>query len=354
MRGEAIPAPPAGFAEAYRRLVRWRLLLVGVMFGGTVMALIVDLATGPSSLGIAEVIAGLLAPEEMGRADRVILWDVRLPYAVMAVVVGASLGLAGAETQTVLNNPLASPFTLGISWAAILGATFVIVLDFDLFGLGQVVTLPLAAFVCAALAGLMILALATRFGSHTETIILFGIALMFGCSALISLLHFVANAEAVQQSIVWSMGTLTRSTWPAVGVVALTLLLMFPFSMRSAWALTLMRAGDEQARGAGIDLHRLRLAALIRTSLLTGAAVAFVGDIGFVGLVAPHIARLIIGEDHRFYLPAATLLGALLLSLASVSSKLIVPGVVLPVGIVTSLVGIPVFVTLIVMRQQVR
>ena len=347
----AAPSAPS-FRDAYRRLVHRRRLLLGLLGVAAGLSLIADILTGPSALSLGQIAAGLLDPDQLSPAQWVILWDIRLPYALMAVSVGAALGLAGAETQTVLNNPLASPYTLGISWAAILGATVVIVFDWRLPGLGQAAVLPIAAFAAAALASLLILGLAVRFGSNTETIILFGIALLFSCSALISLLQFIADAEDLQESVLWGMGSLTRSTWPAVFLVLGALAVVTPLSLRSAWALTLMRGGDEQAMGAGLSLHRLRLAALMRASLLAATAVSFVGAIGFVGLVAPHIARLVLGEDQRFYLPGSLVAGALLLSLASIASKTVLPGVIIPVGIVTALVGIPVFVTLVVIRRR--
>ena len=341
-----------GLSEAYRTIVnRRRVLLAGLALAAALSA-IADIAIGPSALSLTKIASGILDPDQLSAADRVILWDIRLPYALMAVCVGAALGLAGAETQTVLSNPLASPYTLGISWAAILGATLVIVFDWQLPGLGRAIILPVAAFLAAALASLFILALAVRFGSNTETIILFGIALLFSCSALISLLQFVADAEDLQESVLWSLGSLTRSTWPSVFVVLAALAIVTPITLRSAWALTLMRGGDEHAMGAGLSPYRLRLAALMRASLLAATAVSFVGAIGFVGLVAPHIARLLLGEDQRFYLPGSLIAGALMLSAASIASKVILPGVIIPVGIVTSLVGIPIFVTLIAIRRR--
>lgn len=341
-----------GYADAYRALSRRRAAMLAALVLGGLAALVVDLSTGPSALDIVDLIQVLTDPESMGVAQRVILLEVRLPFALMAVAVGAALGLAGAESQTALNNPLASPHTLGITMAAVLGATLAIVLDLDIAGLGRWLTLPVAAFVLAVGAGLAILGLSLRFGSNTETIILFGIAMLFTCTALVALLHFVADAEDVQQSVLWSMGALTRATWESVAVVAVALVAMVPLSLRTAWSMTLLRGGAEQAASAGLPVGRLRLTALLRTCLLTATAVCFVGAISFVGLIAPHIARLLLGEDHRFYLPGALASGALLLSLASIASKLIIPGVVIPVGIVTALVGVPVFVGLVMLRQR--
>lgn len=352
---DTLPVDDAGAFRQRVQAVRMRRI---VLLAGLALlacgSFVADLLTGPSSLEATKALAGLFFPDGLSVSERIILWDIRLPVALMALAVGGSLGLAGAETQTALNNPLASPYTLGISWAAILGATLAIVFDLALPGLGLALTLPLMAFLFAAVAGLLILALAHRFGSNTETIILFGIALLFSCSALISLLQFVADAEDVQESVLWSLGSLTRATWESVAAVSATLLLVFTLAMRRVWQMTVLRGGEEHARSIGLSVHRLRLGTLMRAALASAMAVAFVGAIGFVGLVAPHITRMLLGEDHRFYLPGAVIVGAALLSLASIASKLIVPGIVIPVGIVTALVGIPVFVTLIVLQRRAR
>lgn len=342
---------PAG---TYARIASRRWLLLAGLAGLLVASLTADLLTGPSGMPLSTLFDALFAPSTVGAGERVILWSVRLPYALMAVVVGAALGLAGAETQTALDNPLASPYTLGISWAANLGAVLAIVLGLDAFGVPTNVALPASAFVLALIAGMGILLLAQAFGSNTETIILFGIAIVFLCTALISLLQFVADADDVQQSVLWSMGSIARATHERVAIVAICLALVIPFSMRAAWAMTLLRAGEAHAAGAGLSVHRLRLGAMFRASLLAATGVAFVGTIGFVGLVGPHVARLLLGEDQRYFLPGAALTGALMLSLASVASKSIVPGALVPVGIVTALVGIPVFVTLVVYRRRGR
>ncbi len=337
-------------AAGYGRIARRRAAILTGLAVALCLSVVADIVTGPSALSIAAVVGGLVDPASLGPGESVILWTVRLPYALMAVAVGASLGVAGAETQTALNNPLASPYTLGISWAAALGAVAAIVFRLD--GVFGPAILPIAAFALAVAAGLAILGMSQLFGSRTETIILFGIALVFACTALISLLQFVADAETVQETVFWMMGSLGRATWEKVALVAVVFALVCPFTLRSAWAMTLLRGGEDQAASAGLAVHRLRLVAILRSSLLTAAAVAFVGTIGFVGLVGPHIARMLLGEDHRFLLPGAAITGALMLSLASIASKALLPGVILPVGIVTALVGVPVFVALIVARRR--
>ena len=342
----------SSLADDYRRFVWRRVLCLGGLTLAAMTALLVDIASGPSMLGLLDVFRGLLNPEGIDAGTRVIIEDIRLPYALMAVVVGACLGLAGAEMQTVLNNPLASPFTLGVGAAATLGASLVIAFNISVLGVAAHVLLPLSAFVFAAAASLLILVLSRTLGASVHAVVLFGIALLFGINAVVGLIQFMADAESVQQIVFWTMGSLARASLDKVAIVALVLALCLPFSLRNAWAMTLLRSGEEQARSLGIRVERMRLVVLMRESLLTAAAMCFVGEIGFIGLVAPHIARLMLGEDHRFLLPGSALAGAVLLSLSSIASKLLVPEVVLPVGIVTALVGIPLFITLIIGRSR--
>ena len=339
-------------AERYRSFAALRLWLLVAMAAVLCATLALDLATGPSGLPFGEVVAGLLQPSVLPVEQRVILWEVRLPYAVMALLVGASLGLAGAEMQTVLNNPLASPFTLGLAAAAAVGAAAAVVSGFTLMAFGENLAVPLAAFVCAAAATLLIQLLAWRYGATANTVVLFGIALLFSFEALLWLMQFIADSNALQQIVFWIMGSLSRANWNKIGLVACVLRACGLWSATNVWSLTALRAGEDQARSFGIAVERLRLVTLLRVSLLAATALAFVGTIGFVGLVGPHIARLLLGEDHRYYLPGSALAGALMLSGASILSKTLVPGVVLPIGIITALVGVPMFMALVLGRGR--
>ncbi|THF55648.1 iron ABC transporter permease [Pseudothauera rhizosphaerae] len=338
-------------AERYAACVRRRVAVLSALLLALGLIFLADLATGPSGLPWQTVWQGVLDPQHLDVGTRVILWDVRLPYAVMAVLVGAALGLAGAQMQTVLNNPLASPFTLGLSAAATVGASLALITGFSAWGLGQSIALPLCAFGGAAVGALLIHLLALRWGASVNSVVLFGIALMFSFEALLWLLQYVAD-NALQQIVFWSMGSLGRSTWPRIGVLAVVVLVCALWTQSQAWAMTALRSGEDHARSCGVAVERLRLVSLIRVCLLSGTALAFVGTIGFVGLVGPHMARLALGEDHRFFLPASALAGALMLSCASILSKVLVPGVVLPIGIVTALVGVPVFMLLVVRHQK--
>lgn len=340
--------------RAYASIVRKRTIILCLIFIALLGSLLTDIATGPSVFPIEDIIKGLFNPSSLNSAKSVILWDVRLPYALMAVFVGACLGLAGAEMQTVLNNPLASPFTLGLSEAASLGAAIAIVFPLAITAIDQTYIIPIFAFIIAFGANLLILSLTKRFGAGTDTIILFGIAIVFICRALVSLVQYVAEADAVQQIVFWTMGSVARASWDKIFIIAAVFAITAPFALRNAWTMTALRAGEDQAKSLGINVERMRVIVLFRVTVLAAIAVSFVGSIGFIGLVGPHMARLAIGEDHRFFLPASALGGALVLSLASIASKTIVPGLIIPVGIVTALVGIPLFVSLIIgyRRQQ--
>ncbi|MCR4539447.1 iron ABC transporter permease [Pseudomonas sp. FP453] len=336
----------------YRRLVlRKRLILcaLAVLLLGSVL---LDLALGPARYSLSEVLGALLSPDSAAPQVRVVMWDIRLPVALMAVAVGAALSLAGAQMQTILNNPLASPFTLGLSAAASFGAAMGLAFGVALFPLAAQYMVPLNAFIMAMLCALLIHFLSLRRGVTAETIVLLGIALVFTFNALLALVQFFATEQAVAAVVFWTMGSLTKATWPKLGVICLVILITLPIFAKRAWALTALRLGDDKAASFGINVRSLRFQTLIMVSLLASFPVAFVGTIGFIGLVGPHIARMLIGEDQRFFLPASLLTGALILSASSVVSKTLIPGAIFPIGVVTSLIGVPFFISLILSGKK--
>lgn len=349
--------PDAGAARAagrriYRQITGRKRLTLGALALALLASVLVDVGSGPSGLPLLDVLATLFAPASADVARRAIVWDIRLPMALMAAVVGASLAVAGAEMQTILNNPLASPFTLGISAAAGFGAALALVLGVSLVPVAGIFMIAGNAFVCAMLASLLIYACSLMRGVSAETMVLLGIALVFLFNALLALLQYVASEQALQQVVFWTLGSLSRADWPKVGLTALVLGAVVPFFARAAWQLTALRLGDERARSLGIDVRRLRLTVLLGVSLLAATPVAFVGTIGFVGLVGPHVARMLVGEDQRYFLPTSAVAGALLLSLTSIVSKSVIPGVLVPIGIITSLIGVPFFMSMIFARRR--
>jgi len=338
----------------YRGQILRRSLIVTGLGVLCLLAFAFDLSTGPSRLSPLDVLIGLFDPDVLTLPQQTIIWQVRLPQAIVALLVGASLSLAGAEMQTVLNNPLASPFTLGVSSAASFGASLAIVLGLSLPFVSADWALPLNAFLFAFGSVLLLEAMSRSRAAGVETVVLFGIALVFTFNALVALIQYIASQEALSQLVFWSMGSLSRATWEHICVLSAMVALVLPFSIRAANGLTALRLGEDRARSFGVNVARLRFASLVRISLLAATSVAFVGTIGFIGLVGPHIARLLLGEDHRFLLPASLLTGALIMSLASAVSKALVPGVLMPVGIVTSMIGVPVFLFLILGRRPER
>lgn len=359
MSGVSVPLGSEGtgasLAMQYRSILLRRVGWLFALALVTVAAGVFNIATGPSGLSVPDILGGLIDPESLPRAQQVILWDVRLPFALLAVAVGACLGLAGAEMQTVLNNPLASPSTLGVMHAATVGASLAIVFELGAHGIAETYVLPGAAFLGAMASIFLIQALTRMFGANVDTVILFGIATVFALEAAISLIQFVSTTDSLQQIVFWTMGSVSRATWEKVAIVGVVFAVCLPMSLAQVWKMTALRGGEEHARSFGVKVDRLRTMVLIRVSLLTAIAISFTGVIGFVGLVAPHIARLAFGEDHRFYLPGSALAGAFILSGAALIAKSIVPGVLIPDGIVTALIGIPLFLALIVsQRRRIR
>ncbi|EJM68950.1 FecCD family ABC transporter permease [Pseudomonas sp. GM55] len=333
--------------DIYRHLVLRKRLILVALAALLLFSVLLDLALGPASYSLSEVLGALFSPQTAPAQVRVVMWDIRLPVALMAVAVGAALSLAGAQMQTILNNPLASPFTLGISAAASFGAAMGLAFGVVLFPLAAQYMVPVNAFIMAMLSALLIHFLSMRRGVTAETIVLLGIALVFTFNALLALVQFFATEQAVAAVVFWTMGSLTKATWPKLGIICLVILITLPIFARRAWALTALRLGDDKAASFGINVRSLRFQTLIMVSLLASFPVAFVGTIGFIGLVGPHIARMLIGEDQRFFLPASLLTGALILSASSVVSKTLIPGAIFPIGVVTSLIGVPFFISLI-------
>ncbi|TLD84430.1 iron ABC transporter permease [Helicobacter sp. MIT 11-5569] len=341
--------------KAHRKREIKRLILIVFFLGIALISLIFDIATGPAMLPIREVVDALFAPFlehlNVDTTTLAIIHDLRLPMALMALVVGAALGVGGAEIQTLLNNPMASPYTLGLAAAAGFGASLVI--SFGTFGLPLMVAVPLGAFLMTLLAGAILFGFAALAHFGSAMLVLVGIALLFLFQSLLSLIQYLSSPEISQQILFWLFGSLLKSNWTNLGVVSLVSCVCISLLLRDSWALTALKLGETRAISMGVDLVALRFRTLILVSIMTATAISFVGVIGFIGLVAPHIARMLVGEDQRFFLPASLLIGAAFLSISSVLSKVIIPGALFPVGIITSFVGVPFFFWIIFSRKRI-
>lgn len=340
--------------QAQRRSLLYLVLALALLL--FLMGL--DLLTGPAGLSFDSLWSALwagpkgIAADGSNRKIITILWQVRLPPTLMGTLVGLSLGLAGLQMQTILNNPLASPFTLGFSAAAGFGAALAIMFG-GFLAVPAFILVPSAAFVMTLFSCGLIYVLAMLRSAAPEVLVLGGIAVLFFFQSIQSLLQYLASPEVLQQIVFWLFGSLLKSSWTSIAVLTVVLLLCLPWIARDTWALTTLRLGEANAQSLGVAVEQLRRRSFVIVALLTAAAVAFVGTIGFVGLVAPHIARALVGEDHRFSLPMSAMIGAIILIGASVLGKWISPAAVIPVGIVTAVAGVP-MLFLIVLRRTGR
>lgn len=340
--------------QAYGARVSRRYLMIAMVATLLLISFVLDVATGPGNYDVFTVLDVFLEPMSHGVRLKVIIWDYRLPVAITAVLVGALLAVAGAQMQTILNNPLAEPFTLGVSAAASFGAALAIVLGVSVIPAVGPLLVTVNAFVFALMTCGFILLAARLKGVGSETMILFGIAIFFTFSALLALMQYMASEDQIARIVFWMMGSLSRASWEKITLGAVLLALAIPFSFLRTWPMTALRMGEATAESMGVDVGRLRIEMLISISLLAATAVSFVGTVGFVGLVGPHIARLLVGEDQRFFVPLSALVGALVLSLTSLISKSITPGIIYPIGIITSLIGVPVFISIILSTRRER
>lgn len=316
------------------------LLLLLVMLG--------SVCVGAVSVSPGRTLRTLLAPERAESMDRTIIWQLRLPRVLLAVVVGMGLATAGAAYQGLMRNPLADPFVVGASSGAALGATLAIVLGWRGIFLG-ISPVAASAFLGALLAAGLVYALAAARGAEPTALLLAGAALSNLIGGIVSLMMFLSERD-LATILGWLLGSLSGRDWanlmaaaPQVLVGALALWLL-------ARPLDALTFGEETAQSLGLRLDRLRLAVIAAASLTTAAAVSASGIIGFVGLIAPHTARLLVGGRHAVLIPCSALLGALLLLLADNTARIIAAPVELPVGVMTAILGGPFFLYLLAAR----
>ena len=330
------------------------LILILIALAGVAVTL------GSADLSVADsyraVLAGLF-PDAVDLPDRMIesnavgiVWGWRLHRVLFAVVAGFGLAIAGSVMQGVLRNPLASPFTLGIASAASCGASVAIILGTGVIS-GSLLIIG-NAFLFAMLASAAIYGMARLRGMESETLILAGIALMYLFSAVTSLLQYLGTADKVQEVVFWMFGSLDKSSWPKLGIVSVVVVAVVPILLWRAWDLNALAEGDEVAASLGVPVERSMAGFMLAASLITAVIICFTGTIGFIGLVAPHITRMVIGTDHRTLLPASGLVGAVLLLGADCLARTAIPGTIIPVGIMTAFLGIPFFLYLFMKRRD--
>lgn len=337
-------------APSLSRAARARLALLGLA-AATLLFALCSLSTGAMDLGLGEVAQALLfhfrgEAAEPSAATSVVL-ELRAPRVVLAVLVGAAVGTAGAVMQGLFRNPLADPALLGVSTGAAAAVAVALALAHAVTSfsfLGGPGALTAVAFTGAVGATLVVVVVARR-GSRADAslLLLAGVAVNAASASLIGLMVFFANDAALRDLTFWTLGSLGGARWAALGVVGPVLALTVLLSLRLRRPLNALALGEATAQHLGVDVRRTTRMAVALCALGVGAAVSCTGVIAFVGLVVPHLFRLAVGPDHRYVLPGAALLGALLLVAADTVARTVAAPAELPVGVVTSLVGAPFF-----------
>ncbi|WP_053228259.1 FecCD family ABC transporter permease [Spirochaeta cellobiosiphila] len=322
-------------------------LILGLSVGSVLLnqwGIIQDLFTGKS-----------FVPPSVDLNHHYIIWDIRLPRVLLALLSGMGLGIAGASMQGILRNPLASPYTLGISSAAGFGASLSILLKNFVqtnLALEYHIFMIFCSFFFALGALAIVLVMSRKKGFKPSIMILSGISMMYLFSAGTSLIQFMASNDQLAQIVFWLMGSLMSADWTKVSLLSAVLLLVTPFLIKMSWSYNLLSSGEEVAQTLGINPGRVMIITALLSAFLTATIISFCGVIGFIGLVAPHMIRLLMGGDYRLIIPGSALGGALILSLSDTLSRSLFAPMELPIGVVTAFIGVPFFISLLMQRRM--
>ena len=315
------------------------IVLITVLF-------LIDIFVGSANLTFSETMSALFMPNNVSSSIVLIVRELRIPIALMAILIGIALGTSGSVMQTILHNPLASPYTLGIGAGASFGATIAILFS------GNDFVVATLAFVFAIIISLTIYFVGKfkKISSHTMTLL--GIALLFFFKALQAFVQYFASEDQNQSIVFWSFGSLQKVDYQKVLILLVALVIVLPLLLKNSWKYTSLSLGDMKAESLGVKTSKLKLESFILISVISSLSVCFTGPIGFIGIASPHIARIITGDDHRFYLPLSGLIGSFILLFADILSKIIFPGSIFPIGIITSLIGVPFFFVVLFREKE--
>lgn len=348
-------------ARRYREHTARKVTLILSCIALLFVVMVLSISSGPVDIPPADVVMTLAGHSVSATWDSII-WNVRLPQVLTGIVAGAGLAVTGVVMQSILRNPLGSPFTLGISNAAAFGAAFsVIILGAGSTSsrVGDAVTInnpyltTLAAFVFAMLVTIVILAFSRLRGTSPEVMILVGVAMGSLFTAGTMFLQYFADDVQLASMVFWTFGDTSRASWEELGLITVIVAASIIYFTFNRWRYNAIDAGDETAKGLGVNVESVRLWGMLCASLVTAIIVAFLGVIGFVGLICPHMARRIIGDDHRFLITGSIVIGALLLLSADTAARLIMQPYQLPVAVLTSFLGAPTFVYLILKGRRI-
>ncbi|NUB46174.1 iron chelate uptake ABC transporter family permease subunit [Fertoebacter nigrum] len=331
-------------------------MLFWVLLAALGLTALLSVGTGASGVSVPQVLGDLWAGQPISTRDRVVLLDIRLPRLAMGVLIGAALAVSGAVMQGLFRNPLADPGIVGVGAGAGLGAVFAIVLGGLLPASVAAVAgnhlVSLAAFLGGWASTLLLYRVATRRGqTSVATMLLAGIALGALAGAVTGILVYLADDRQLRDLTFWGMGSLAGASWAKLLTAAPLILPALALAPLLARGLNGLALGEAAAGHIGLPVQRIKLLAILAVAAATGASVAVAGGIGFIGIVVPHLLRLASGPDHRWLLPNAALLGAILLVLADIIARLVVAPAELPIGIVTATLGAPVFLWILLRRR---
>lgn len=352
-------APRESIYEGVFRRRKSFLLALGIFL---LFSMTYTITLGVASISMADVYRVLgknflgLEQVEISSFVEGVVMRLRLPRVLLAVIAGMALGGTGVVMQSLLRNPLASPYTLGISSGAAFGAGFVIVLGRALLGEEIAYYASYTTVIGALLMGVVTIFLINQIaslkGGGASTLILAGVAISYLFSAGTSFLRYMADHDQLHYITIWLMGGLYRANWVDIAILSPVIIIGFLLLMRLAWDINTLNAGEEVAANLGISVKKLRRRGSIIAAILASFIIAFTGVIGFIGLVAPHICRMVIGNDNRYLIPAAGITGALFLLWADTAARIIIDPSELPVGIITSLFGAPFFLYMLLKKRR--
>ena len=340
----------------YAQLIKRKTLFIIAGCVVTAAVLTLSIGMGPVSISIMETLKTLLGETISKRFD-IIIWNIRLPQALTAIVAGAGLSVSGAVMQAILRNPLGSPFTLGISHAAAFGAAVsVMVLGLGTMSSSNVGAISInspylttvVSFSFSLIATFVIIAISRLRRATPEVMVLTGVALGALFTAGTMFLQYFADDVQLAAMVFWTFGDVARATWTELGIMSAVTVIAYIWFTLNRWNFNAIEAGDETAKGLGVKVERVRITGMLLSSLVTAVIVSFLGIIGFVGLVCPHMVRRMIGDDYRFLLPGSCLLGGALLLTADTAARLMLAPNVLPVSVLTAFLGAPMFIWLII------
>lgn len=343
------------FSSEYNKYIGKKYAFIGFSIILLIFLFLYSIAVGAANVSTMDV-ARVLLGADLGNANTIV-WQIRLPRALAAIASGIGLSVAGVALQSILRNPLASPYTLGISHAAAFGAAFsVIVLGTGSMrstGAGAVVlnnpyVTTTVAFAFSMLATFTLLAIAKYKGSSPEVMILSGVALSSLFTAGTMFLQYFADDTQLAAVVFWTFGDVGRAHWGDIVIITAVVVPALLYFYLNRWNYNAIDAGDETAKGLGVEVEKIRFYGMLIASLVTAFIVSFLGVIGFVGLVCPHISRRFVGDDQRFLLPASCLVGGLLLLGSDTAARMIMAPHELPVAILTAFTGAPLFLYLLI------